>query len=124
MKYWFYFFAILDLISIRQLILNYRHFLDDLNIFKIIQLFLYMSFIISASLLFEKKRLGLLINFVQFPIRLIMAVFSFSFVSSVFVKFFNYKESSFYFFIVLMIIEIVRLILEIFLFKKLKNVPK
>lgn len=119
MKYWFYLFAILDLLSLKNFIFRFDSIIEDKSFFKYIVIFLYLTFIASAGLLFEKKKLGLIINFIQFPLRLFLMILSFDFLG-VFLERTEISTKNFYFLI--MGLEILRLISEVFFYRKLKTI--
>jgi|GEM_PF-2589265 len=116
LKYWFYFFAVLDLLSLKYIIFNFDFVIADKSFLKYIHIIVYSSFIFSAYLLFERKKLGLIINFIQFPIRLFLAISSFGFLD-IFINL-NTRTRIRDFFVLMLILEILRLISEIIVFKK------
>jgi len=119
LKYWFYLFAILDLLSLKNFIFRFDFIIADKSFFRYIIIFLYLTFIASAYLLFEKKKLGLIINFIQFPIRLFLMILSFDFIG-VFAEKIEISIKNFYFLIIGL--EILRLISEIIFYRKLTTI--
>ena len=119
LKYWFYLFAILDLLSLKNFIFRFDFIIADKSFFKYIIIFIYLTFITTAYLLFEKKKLGLIINFIQFPIRLSLMILSFDFIGF-FAEKMEISTKNFYFLIIGL--EILRLISEIFFYRKLTTI--
>ena len=114
MKYFIYFFAILDILTC-----FYMTFLLEMFIFDFLHvlfLLLFISLIASAILLVWKTKKGIILNFIQFPLRVVFAIFSFWFLSKLLSQ---TKISTETFFILATALEFVRLIIEIIIFRNL-----
>ena len=119
MKYLIYILAILDLATC-----FYMSYLLEMFVFDflhILFLLLFISFIASAILLVWEKKLGILLNFIQFPFRVYFAIYSFWFISSLFK---GVKDIAPQFFIFATILEICRLIISFVTYRKLKKTYK
>lgn len=119
MKYLIYFLAILDLATC-----FYMDFLLEMFVFDflhILFLLLFISLIASAILLVWKTKLGILLNFIQFPFRVYFAIYSFWFISNLFK---GAKDIAPQFFIFATILEICRLIVSFIIYRKLKKTYK
>ncbi|TZF85887.1 hypothetical protein FW774_02110 (plasmid) [Pedobacter sp. BS3] len=84
------FFALLDVLSIALLsqqvfniiIHSNTLVLQTPSLIKVILLpLIYLSLFFTAFLLFQQKRSGLIIYYIQFPVRLLVWVFSFGFIT-------------------------------------------
>ena len=116
MKYIIYFLAILDFLTCIHMT-----FLLEMFVFDILHIFfllLFLSLIISGILLIWKARKGIILNFVQFPFRIFFAIYSFWFISKMFTES-NIELKQF--FIAATILEFVRIISEIIIYRKLKS---
>ncbi len=116
MKYLIYFFALLDLLTCFHMIFLLEMFVFDF--LHILFLLLFLSLIFSAIMLVWKTKKGLIINFIQFPIRVYFAIYSFWFLSYLIVE---NNESTKQFYVVATVLEFIRLAGEIFIFRKLKK---
>ncbi|SEF44717.1 hypothetical protein SAMN05421847_0025 [Halpernia humi] len=112
-----YFLAFLDILTCFKMSILLEMFIFDfLHILFLILLF---SFVLSAIFLIWKTKKGLILNFIQFPFRIYFAIYSFWFISIFF------KESKDFvkpFFIIATILECFRIIFEIYLYRKFKNI--
>lgn len=81
----------------------------------ILFLLLSISLIASAILLILKPKKGIILNFIQFPLRILFVVFSFWFIAKIFSK------NTQLFFVTATFFEFARIITEIFIYKKLKQ---
>lgn len=116
MKYLIYFFALLDLLTCFHMTFLLEMFVFDF--LHILFLLLFLSLIFSAIMLFWRTKIGIITNFIQFPIRIYFAIYSFWFLSYLIVE---SKETTQQFFIIATILEIIRLIIEVIIFRKLKK---
>ena len=116
-------FGILDLIS---LIKSYRFWIDfNINFepawIKILITVFYISLLISAILLLKFNTKGLIINYIQFPIRISIFVMSFGFLVPLSRLFENYEIGIYVLSIICIILEITRLIISIYIHGKIKR---
>lgn len=116
MKYIIYFFALLDILTC-----FYMPFLLEMFTFDFLHvlfLLLFLSFIFSTIMLVWKTKKGIITNFIQFPFRIYFAIYSFWFLSYLIVE---NKESMNKFFVIATVLEFLRLLTEIIIFRKLKT---
>lgn len=112
-----YFLALIDILTIFSMSNLLGMFVFDF--LHILFLLLLLSFIFSAIFLIWKTKKGIILNFIQFPFRIYFAIYSFWFTS----YFFNQTDAFLKsFFIIATILECLRTIMEIFLYRKLKNI--
>lgn len=79
---------------------------------------LFLSLIASTILLIWKPEKGIILNFIQFPLRISFAIYSFWFLSYFFIDFKNFQMQ---FFTIPMMLEFIRIVGELIIFKKLKK---
>ena len=116
MKNIIYFLALLDILTCFHMSFLMEMFVFDF--LHIIFVLLFISLIFSAIMLVRKTKNGIITNFIQFPIRVYFAIYSFWFLSHLIVE---NRETMYHFFIIATVLEFLRLITEIIIFKKLKN---
>ena len=116
-------FGILDLIS---LIKSYRFWMNinisfEFDWINILITVFYISLLISAILLLKSNIKGLIINYIQFPIRISIFVMSFGFLIPLSRLFENYKTGIYVLSIICGILEIIRLVVSIYIHRKIKK---
>ena len=117
MKYIIYFFALLDLLTCFHMTFLLEMFV--VYFLHILFLLLFLSLIFSAIMLVSKTKKGIITNFIQFPFRIYFAIYSFWFLSYLIAE---NKETTQQFFIIATILEIIRIIVEVIVFRKLKKI--
>ena len=116
-------FGILDLISMLK---SYRFWMDintnfEINWINSLMIVFYISLIFSSIFLLKYNLKGLILNYIQFPIRISLFVMSFGFLVPLSGLFDNYGTGIQILSIICFTLEITRLIVSIYIHRKVKK---
>lgn len=114
-------FGVLDLITVAKSIPQIIQLLGDISDFHwltLLNILIYASLIASGYYLIKMEKIGIIISYVQFPLRLLVSFFSLGFLMMLSSIFQNQSRAMWILTIILGLLEIARLVVTIKIHRK------